>query len=79
MAEYVDRYDVGSLESTDRQYTDMQIMMRLMREYVLKQSGLFYIELVLIFAKMTTYLAGPYLYKITLDYFIRNTPTADGQ
>jgi ATP-binding cassette, subfamily B, multidrug efflux pump len=79
MAEYVDRYDVGSLESTERQYTDMQIMMRLMREYVLKQSGLFYIELALIFAKMATYLAGPYLYKITLDYFIQNTPTADGQ
>ncbi len=79
MAEYVDRYDVGSLESTERQYSDMQIMRRLLSEYILKQRGLFIIELLLIFAKMIVYLAGPYLYKITLDYFIQNTPTEDGR
>jgi ABC-type multidrug transport system fused ATPase/permease subunit len=79
MAEYVDRYDVGSLESTERKYSDLQVMRRLMSDYVLKQRGLFFIEMALIFSKMVTYLAGPYIYKITLDYFIQGTPTADGQ
>jgi len=79
MAEYVDRYDVGSLESTERKYSDFQIVRRLMKDYVLKQSGLFYIEMALIFSKMVVYLAGPYIYKITLDYFIQDTPTTDGK
>lgn len=79
MAEYVDRYDVGSLESTERKYSDLQVMRRLMSDYVLKQRGLFFIEMALIFSKMVTYLAGPYIYKITLDYFIQGTPTTDGQ
>lgn len=79
MAEYVDRYDVGSLESTERQYTDIQVLKRLMRDYVFKQSGLFFIELALIFMNMIAQLSGPYIYKITLDYFIQNTPTEDGK
>ena len=79
MAEYVDRYDVGSLESTERQYSDFQIVGRLMSDYILKQRRLFFIELALIFSKMAVYLAGPYIYKITLDYFIQDTPTADGK
>jgi len=79
MAEYVDRYDVGSLESTERKYSDYEIMKRLINQYVLKQRGLFFIELCLIFAKMVMVLIGPYLYKITLDYFIQETPTSDGK
>jgi ABC-type multidrug transport system fused ATPase/permease subunit len=79
VAEYVDRYDVGSLESTERKYSDYEIMMRLIKDYVLKQRGLFLIELGLIFAKMALVLIGPYLYKITLDYFIQDTPTSDGK
>ena len=79
MAEYVDRYDVGSLESTERKYSDLDIMKRLIKDYVLKQKGLFLIELGLILAKMSLVLVGPYLYKITLDYFIQDTPTADGK
>lgn len=79
MAEYVDRYDVGSLESTERQFSDTEVMRRLLTKYVLKQRRLFLQVLTLIFIKMTTILAGPYIYKVTIDFYIQNTPTKDGQ
>jgi len=78
MAEYVDRYDVGSLESTERQFTDLELMKRLIFGYMLRHRGLFALEMILIVLKMATVLAGPYLYKVTIDFYINETPTADG-
>jgi ABC-type multidrug transport system fused ATPase/permease subunit len=78
MAEYVDRYDVGSLESTKRKFTDLELIKRLIFEYMLRHRRLFALELILIVLKMVTVLAGPYLYKVTLDFYINETPTADG-
>ncbi|MFH2111443.1 MAG: ABC transporter ATP-binding protein [Candidatus Bathyarchaeota archaeon] len=77
MAEYVDRYDVGSLESTQRRYTDAQLVRRLVG-YMLRHKALLALELVLLTLKTATVLAGPYLYKVTLDFYIVNTPTSDG-
>ena len=77
MAEYVDRYDVGSLESTQRRYSDLQLVRRLVG-YMLRHRALLALELVLLMLKTATVLAGPYLYKVTLDFFIVNTPTSDG-
>ncbi|HEX9914993.1 MAG TPA: ABC transporter ATP-binding protein [Candidatus Bathyarchaeia archaeon] len=77
MAEYVDRYDVGSLESTKRRYSDLQLVNRLVG-YMLKHRSLLALELTLLAAKTATVLAGPYLYKVTLDFYVVNTPTSDG-
>ena len=79
MAEYVDRYDIGSQESTTRQYSNVNLISRIISKYVLRHKTLFIVELVLVFFKMLTVLAGPYLYKITIDFFINNTPTPDGK
>lgn len=79
MAEYVDRYDVGSQESTTRRYSNVNLIARIISKYVLRHKTLFIVELVLVFLKMLTVLAGPYLYKITIDFFILNTPTSDGK
>lgn len=79
MAEYVDRYDIGSQESTTRQYSNVNLISRIISKYVLRHRTLFIVELVLVFFKMLTVLAGPYLYKITIDFFINNTPTPDGK
>ena len=68
MAEYVDRYDVGSLESTERKFTDLELLRRLIFGYMLRHRGLFALEMALIVLKMATVLAGPYLYKVTLDF-----------
>jgi len=78
MAEYADRYDVGSLESTRRRFSDLGLMRRLISDYMLRHRGLFALEVLLILSKMITVLAGPYLYKVTIDFFIENTPTRDG-
>ena len=73
MAEYADRYDVGSLERTEREYTDIQLVKRLVFEYSFKHKRIFFIVAVLVFAKMLIVLAGPYLYKVTIDYYISGT------
>ncbi|MBC8498793.1 ABC transporter ATP-binding protein [Candidatus Bathyarchaeota archaeon] len=78
MAEYVDRYDVGSLESTERSYSDLALMRRIIFDYMLRHRALFALKIVLILAKMVTLLAGPYIYKVTIDFFINDTPTVDG-
>ncbi len=70
MAEYVDRYDIGSLESTARKYSDLEIIKRIITRYMLRYKGLVALELVLILMKMMTVLAGPYLYKVVLDVYI---------
>ncbi len=79
MAEYVDRYDVGSLESTERSYSDLALMRRIIFDYMLRHRSLFALEIALILAKMVTLLAGPYIYKVTIDFFINDTPTVDGR
>ncbi|MCB2173020.1 hypothetical protein KQH65_09815, partial [archaeon] len=75
MAEYVDRYDIGSQESTVRKYSDIEIVKRIITRYMLKHRGLVAIELILVFMRMITVLAGPYLYKVVLDTYITQTPT----
>lgn len=77
MAEYADRYDVGSLESTERSYSDFGIIKRIIIKYMLKHRALVALELVLVFLKMLTVLAGPYLFKAVIDFFIAGTPTKD--
>ncbi len=79
MAEYVDRYDVGSLESTERSYSDLDLMRRIIFGYMLRHRALFALEIALILAKMVTLLAGPYIFKVTIDFFIIDTPTGDGR
>ncbi len=77
MAEYVDRYDVGSQESTIRKYGDIEIVKRIITQYMLKHRGLVAVELCLIILKMMTILAGPYLYKVVLDVYVTKTPAPD--
>ncbi len=77
MAEYVDRYDIGSQESSARRMSDFEIVKRIIMDYVMRHKGLFAIDLVLIFFKMLTVLARPYLYKTVLDFYIVRTPTDD--
>ena len=77
MAEYVDRYDIGSLESTVRKYGDLEIVKRIITKYMLRYKALVGLELVLIFMKMMTVLAGPYLYKVVLDVYITKTQAPD--
>ncbi len=79
MAEYADRYDVGSLESTQRRFTDWEIMRRLVSRYVMRHRALFALEVVLIFGKILAVIAGPYMYKVALDFYIDETPTLDGK
>lgn len=78
MAEYTDRYDVGSLESTKRGFSDVGLVRRLVSEYVLRHKGLFTLEILLLFVKTLMTIAGPYIYKVTIDFFINETPTRDG-
>jgi ATP-binding cassette subfamily B multidrug efflux pump len=77
MAEYVDRYDIGSQESNARQMSDSGIVKRIVMDYVMRHKGLFALDLVLVFFKMLTVLARPYLYKTVLDFYIAGTPTDD--
>lgn len=77
MAEYVDRYDIGSQESSARRMSDFEIVKRIVMDYVMRHKTLFIIELVLVFFKMLTVLAQPYLYKTVLDFYIAQTPTDD--
>jgi len=79
MAEYVDRYDVGSLESTERQYTDLDIIKRIISQYIFRHRSLFILDIALIFVKLLTVLAGPFILKVSLDFFIMGTPTQDGE
>jgi len=79
MAEYADRYDVGSLEATERRFSDLGLMRRLVFEYMLRHRRLLALVMLLVFAKMLVVLAGPYIYKVAIDFFINDTPTRDGR
>ena len=79
MAEFADRYDVGSLESTIRKFSDLELIKRLIRSYMLRHKVLVLIMTLLIAGRMAVTLAGPYIYKVVIDFFIKKTPTADGR
>ena len=77
MAEYADRYDIGSQESIIRKYSDIEIVKRIISKYMLKHKTLVALEFGLIIVKMFTILAGPYLYKVVLDVYITGTIAPD--
>jgi len=77
VAEYVDRYDIGSQESSARKISDIEIVKRIVMDYMMRHKPLVTIQILLIFFKMLTVLARPYLYKTVLDFYITQTPTDD--
>lgn len=79
MAEYSGRYDVGSLESTQRKISDWGLVKRLAREYMLRHKPLVTIVGLIIAVKTLLTLAGPFIYKVTFDNFISNSPEANEQ
>ncbi len=79
MAEYAGRYDVGSLESTQRKFTDWQLVKRIVREYMFRHMPLVGGVGLIIVLKTILVLAGPYIYKVTLDNFISYQPEANEQ
>jgi len=79
MAEYSGRYDVGSLESTDRRFGDWALVKRILGEYMLRHRAQVAAVGLLIVAKTLLTLAGPYIYKVTLDYFISGAGTESGR
>src|SRR5512136_839964 len=79
MAEYAGRYDVGSLESTQRRFTDWQLVKRIVREYMFRHKPLVAGVGLVIVLKTILVLAGPFIYKVTLDNFISNQPQVNEQ
>ena len=79
MAEFSGRYDVGSLESTKRRFSDWQLVKRLLREYMLRHKPLMTGVGLIIAAKTLLVLAGPFIYKVALDNFISNSPQPNEQ
>ncbi len=74
MAEYSGRYDVGSLESTERRFTDLGLIRRIFGDYVMRHKPTVVAVGAIVAAKILLVLAGPYIYKVTLDSFISNQP-----
>ncbi|HIH89085.1 TPA: ABC transporter ATP-binding protein [Candidatus Bathyarchaeota archaeon] len=74
MAEFSGRYDVGSLESTERKYSDWELVKRIIRDYMLRHGSLVAAMAFIIVAKTALVLSGPFIYKVTLDTFISGTP-----
>jgi ABC-type multidrug transport system fused ATPase/permease subunit len=79
MAEYAGRYEVGSLESTQRKFTDWQLVKRIASEYMFRHKPLVSGVGLIIVLKTILVLAGPFIYKVTLDNFISNQPQANEQ
>ena len=79
MAEYAGRYDIGSLESTERKISDLNIVKRVLGVYMTRHKSLVAIVGLLMIAKTGLTLAGPYVYKVAIDFFIRENPSASGQ
>ncbi len=79
MAEFQGRYDVGSLESTQRRFSDWQLVKRLLMEYMLRHKPLVGGVGLIIAAKTLLVLAGPFIYKVALDNFISNSPQPNEQ
>ena len=74
MAEFSGRYDVGSLESTERRFSDLGLVKRIIKDYMLRHKSLVAAMALIIAAKTLLVLSGPFIYKVTLDSFISNTP-----
>jgi len=79
MAEYAGRYEVGSLESTQRKFTDWQLVKRIVKDYMFRHKPLVSGVGLILVLKTILVLAGPYIYKVTLDNFISNQPEANEQ
>ncbi len=77
MAEFSGRYDVGSLESTERRFSDWGLVKRIIRDYTLRHRSLVVALALIIAAKTALVLSGPYIYKVTLDTFISGVPEAN--
>lgn len=78
MAEYSGRYDVGSLESTERQYSDLELVKRIVQQYMMRHKTQMAIVGLLIIAKTILLLTGPYIYKVALDQIISGEQIANG-
>lgn len=79
MAEYAGQYDIDSLESTERQLSDLDLIKRLIQVYMLRHKLLVFIVGLIILVRMGVTLAGPFIYKVAIDFYIRKTPTASGR
>ena len=79
MAEYSGRYDVGSLELTERQFSDLSLVRRIIQEYMMRHKTQMATVGLLIIAKTLLLLTGPYIYKVTLDQIISGKPTESGR
>lgn len=79
MAEYSGRYDVGSLESTERQFSDLSLVKRIVQEYMMRHKTQMATVGLLITAKTLLLLTGPYIYKVTLDQIISGKQTESGR
>jgi len=79
MAEYSGRYDVGSLETTTRQFGDLQLVKRIIQNYMLRHKIQVVAVGALIIAKTILLLLGPYTYKVTLDFFIGGKQRESGK
>jgi len=79
MAEYSGRYDVGSLELTERQFSDLSLVRRIIQEYMMRHKTQMATVGLLIIAKTFLLLTGPYIYKVTLDQIISGKPTESGR
>jgi ATP-binding cassette subfamily B multidrug efflux pump len=77
MAEFSGRYDVGSLESTERRFSDWGLVKRIIGDYMLRHRPLVAAMALIIVTKTFLVLSGPFIYKVTLDNFISNTPEAN--
>jgi ABC-type multidrug transport system fused ATPase/permease subunit len=77
MAEFSGRYDVGSLESTERRFSDLGLVKRIIEDYMLRHRPLVAAMVLIIVTKTFLVLSGPFIYKVTLDNFISNTPEAN--
>jgi len=79
MAEYSGRYDVGSMESTERQFSDFALMKRIIQEYMMRHKTLVATVGLLIIVKTLLLLTGPYIYKVTVDQIISGKQTESGR
>lgn len=79
MAEFADRYDIGSLELTERRFSDFDLVKRLIRVYMFRHKLLVFLMGLLIAGRMATTLIGLYIYKVVIDFFVRKTSTTKGR
>jgi len=78
LAEYAGRYDIGSLETTQRRISDLDIVKRV-GVYMTHHKSLVAIVGLLMIVKTGLTLVGPYVYKVVIDFFLIGNPSASGQ